>query len=35
MYGQYPSNKQKQWEAKLKAKETDPTYSQSFPVTVW
>ena len=25
MYGQYPSNKQKQWEAKVKAKETDPT----------
>ena len=34
MYGQYPSSEQKQWEAKVKLKATDPIWSQFFPVTV-
>ena len=36
MYGQYPFSEQKQWEAKAKLKETDPTWSQVlfFPVTM-
>ena len=35
MYRQYPFSEQKQWEAKVKVKETDPTCSQIwlFPVT--
>ena len=34
MYEQYPFNEQKQQEAKIKVKETDPTWSQFFPVTL-
>ena len=36
MYRQYPFNEQKQREAKVKVKETDPTWSQDwlFPVTL-
>ena len=35
MYRQYPFSEQKQWEAKVKVKETDPACSQIlfFPVT--
>lgn len=33
MYGQYPFSEQKQWEAKVKLKATDPTWSHFFPVT--
>ena len=35
MYGQYPFSEQKQWQVKVKVKETDPTWSQIlfFPVT--
>ena len=33
MYGQYPFSEQKQPEVKIKVKETDPTWSQFFPVT--
>ena len=36
MYRQYPFSEQKQWKAKVKVKETDPTYSPIwlFPVTI-
>ena len=36
MYRQYPLSEQKQWEAKVKVKEADPTCSQIwlFPVTI-
>ena len=30
MYEQYPISEQKQWEAKIKVKETDPTWSQNW-----
>ena len=35
MYGQYPFSEEKQWQVKVKVKETDPTWSQIlfFPVT--
>ena len=35
MYGWFPFREQKQWEAKVKVKETDPTWSQNwlFPIT--
>ena len=34
MYGQYPCSEQKQWEANVKVKEMDPTWSQNclFPI---
>ena len=33
MYGQCPFSEQKKWEAKVKVKETDPTWSQFLSVT--
>jgi len=34
MYGEYPCSEQKQWEANVKVKEMDPTWSQNwlFPI---
>ena len=34
MCRQYPFSEQKQWEAKVKVKETDPTCSQIWPFPV-
>ena len=34
MYGQYPFSEQKQQEENVNEKETDPIWSQFFPVTV-
>ena len=33
MYKHYPYSEQKQPEAKVKVKETDPTWNQFFPIT--
>ena len=34
MYGQYPCSEQKQWEANVKVKEMDPTWSQNWLFSV-
>lgn len=34
MYKQYPFNEQKKWEAKVKVRETDATWSQFFTLII-